>query len=46
MFPVEPGMFYVPALDVWAGFTEDDGEPTLHWTRVHARTATGTRVGK
>ncbi len=46
MFPVEPGMFYVPGLDAWAGFTEGDGEPTLHWTRVLGGTTTGTRVEK
>ena len=45
-FPVEPGMFYVPALDVWAGFTEGNGEPTLHWTQVFEGTRTGTRVKK
>ena len=46
MFPVEPGMFYVPALDVWAGFTEGNGEPTLHWTQVFEGTSTGTRARK
>mgnify|MGYP002623694991 CR=1 FL=1 len=43
-FPVEPGMFYVPGLDAWLGFTEDNGEPTLHWTQVLEGTSTGTRV--
>jgi CubicO group peptidase (beta-lactamase class C family) len=46
MFPVEPGMFYVPGLDAWAGFTESDGEPTLHWTQVFKGTSTGTRIVK
>jgi hypothetical protein len=46
MFPVEPGMFYVPGLDAWAGFTESDGELTLHWTQVLEGTSTGTRVEK
>ncbi|MCO6511889.1 MAG: beta-lactamase family protein [Aridibacter famidurans] len=46
MFPVEPGMFYVPALDAWVGFRENDGELTLHWTQVHEGTRTGTRVDK
>ena len=44
MFPVEPGMFYVPCLDAWAGFTESDGEPTLHWTQVFKGTSTGKRI--
>jgi hypothetical protein len=44
MFPVEPGMFYVPGLDAWVGFTESDGGPTLHWTQVFKGTSTGTRV--
>ncbi|REJ78194.1 MAG: class A beta-lactamase-related serine hydrolase [Acidobacteria bacterium] len=46
MFPVEPGMFYVPALDAWVGFTESDGKLTLHWTQVHTGTRTGTRMEK
>lgn len=46
MFPVEPGLFYVPCLDAWVGFTERDGEPTLHWTQVHEGTSTGARVGE
>jgi CubicO group peptidase (beta-lactamase class C family) len=46
MFPVEPGMFYVPGLDAWAGFTDGNGEPTLHWTQVLEGTSTGTRVRK
>lgn len=44
MFPVEPGMFYVPGLDAWLGFTETNGEPTLHWTQVLVGNATGRRV--
>lgn len=46
IFPVEPGMFYVPGLDAWVGFREIDGNLTLHWTRVHEGTRTGTRVEK
>lgn len=46
MFPVEPGMFYVPGLDAWAGFTERNGAPTLHWTQVFEGTSTGARVEK
>lgn len=46
MFPVEPGMFYVPGFDGWVGFTEENGAPTLHWTQVHEGTRTGTPVQK
>ena len=46
MFPVDSGMFYVPGLDAWVGFTEGDGGLTLHWTRVFEGTSTGTRVGE
>ncbi|MFG0320284.1 MAG: hypothetical protein ACF8XB_23625 [Planctomycetota bacterium JB042] len=44
MFPVESGMLFVPGLDAWVGFTEGDGEMTLHWTQVLEGTRTGTRV--
>jgi CubicO group peptidase (beta-lactamase class C family) len=44
LFPVEPGMFYVPGLDAWVGFTESGGELTLHWTQVLKGTSAGTRV--
>lgn len=46
MFPVDSGMFYVPGVDAWVGFTEGDGGLTLHWTRVFEGTSTGTRVGE
>lgn len=44
MFPVGEGMFYVPGLNAWIGFTEGDDGPTIHWTTVFGGTSTGTRV--
>jgi CubicO group peptidase (beta-lactamase class C family) len=46
MFPVDNGIFYVPGLDAWIGFTEGDDGPTIHWTTVFEGTRTGARTGK
>jgi hypothetical protein len=44
-FPVQEEMLYVPGLDAWVGFTEDEDGRMVHWTRVFEGTSTG-RVGK
>jgi CubicO group peptidase (beta-lactamase class C family) len=45
-YHIFPGgdMLYVPGLDGFAWFTEDDGERTNHWSRVFEGTTSGTSV--
>lgn len=44
IFPIDNGMFYIPGLDAFIGFTEGADGLTIHWTTVFEGTSTGTRV--
>jgi hypothetical protein len=46
VFPVEDEMLYVPGLDAWVGFMDDENRRAIHWTGVFEGTSTGKRISR